>query len=973
MTEIHGFKLVQERHIPEINTQARLYEHLRTGAQVLSLENDDENKSFCVGFQTPPADDTGLPHILEHSVLCGSRKYPVKDPFVQLLKTSVKTFLNAMTFDDMTIYPVASTNLKDFYNLVDVYMDAVFYPLIPEEVLMQEGWHYEAQDKDDQGLIYKGVVFNEMKAAFSMPERVLGYTAQRELMPDTPYAYESGGIPAAIPDLTYEQFKSFHETYYHPSNARIIFYGDDDPETRLKLVDDFITDFDRLDVDSELALQPPFDAPRKLTAGYDAGDSTADENKTMMMMSWLLPEITDRQTITELSILSYALVSSSASPLRKVLLDSGLGEDLTGGGLDTFKRQATFNVGMKGINADDAEKVEALILETLSQLAEEGIDQATVEAALNTIEFSMRERNTGRFPRGLMTAIYALPAWMHGGDPIDSIAFEERLNIVKQRLAEQDDYFERMIGDYFLDNSHRSTVILTPDPQAGKERDEAERQRLANVHKEMNDDDIQAVINTQERLRVLQETPDTAEDLAKIPSLTLDDIDREIKTTSQDVHAQDGLTRYFHEQPTAGVVYLDLALDLRQLSSDYLPYLELFSDALTRMGTQDETYVQFTQRIGSKTGGIRVNNMTNMNRAGDDYVAYMFIRSKAMTEKIDDLLAILKDMLLTVNLDDKERFRQLLLARKARTEQYLAMVGHQIAASRVKAHFNVADWVSEQLQGANALFFMRDLVDRLDDDWDAISAALHHIRETLVNRQALVVNVTAERDVWQGFEAQLDQFLSDLPAQDASRQAWTITELPQNEAFTMPLQVNFNAKATNLYDLGYTLNGSNAVIRKLLNSEYIWQKIRVQGGAYGGRLMFDTYSGIAAFLSWRDPNIVGTLQNFDQSGAYLRALDLREDDLEKAIIGAVGDLDSHSLPDAKGFQAMLRHQLGYTDEMRQQYRDEVLGTTLADFRAFGDYLDQLAQVGHAAVVGSPQAIASANDELDSLYTVTKLL
>ncbi len=972
MTQTHGFTLVEQREIPEINTVAKFYRHDRTGAEVLSLVNDDDNKSFLVGFQTPPPDSTGLPHILEHSVLCGSRKYPVKDPFVQLLKTSLKTFLNAITFSDMTVYPVASTNLRDFYNLVDVYLDAVFFPNISPEVLMQEGWHYESNG-DGNSLIYKGVVFNEMKAAYSSPDRIMSEALDRALLPDTPYALSSGGDPAVMPDLTYEQFKRFHETHYHPSNARIVFYGDDDPEERLRLLNDFLADFERIEVDASLPLQEHFDAPRRVVETYDAGEADADSQKSMVVVRWLLPEITDQQLTMALSVLSHVLIGTQASPLRKALIDSGLGEDVMGGGLDTYRRQMAFGAGLKNILFTDADRVEDLIVNTLQDLATNGIDRGTIDASLNTIEFSLRERNTGGFPRGLMSAIGALPNWMHGGNPLAGLSFEQEMEAVKRGYAEDKRYFENMIREYLLDNPHRVTVVLRPDPDVGPARDEREKDRLAKAREAMSDEEYQQVLETQEKLRMLQETPDRPEDIAKVPSLTLDDIDREIKTVPREVLAQDGATITYHEQPTSGILYFDLGFDLRALPAHYLPYVELLAAAMTKMGTQTQDYVALTQRIGSKTGGVGATTFTASMRDGSgDFLAQFMVRGKAMQEQSQELLNIVRDILLTVNLDDRERFKQILLERKARTERAMPMMGHRIADSRVRAQLSLPDWAEEQMGGTVAYFHVRDLVERIDSDWSEISNALKFVRDTLVNRSTAAINVTAEEDTWAVFKPQLDAFLGTLPSAEASIQQWTMGEHPRYEGLTLPLQVNFNAKGANLYDLGYELHGSQSVIVKYMNMDYLWQKIRVQGGAYGGRAFASAGTGAFTFLSWRDPNITGTLQNFDEAARYLHSLELSDDELEKAIIGAIGGLDAYQLPDAKGFQSFVRYLVGYTDEQRQQYRDEVLATSPEDFQKFGTLLAKVAEVGRVAVVGSPEAIAAADEELGGVMSVTKV-
>ncbi|NJN84599.1 MAG: peptidase M16, partial [Caldilineaceae bacterium] len=476
MSSAHGFEEVRKETIAEINTTARLYRHVATGAELLSLENDDENKVFGISFRTPPADSTGIAHILEHAVLGGSRKYPLKEPFVQLLKGSLKTFLNAMTYPDRTIYPVASQNTQDLYNLVDVYLDAVFHPLITRHHLDQEGWHYELDDMDAP-LVYKGVVFNEMKGAYSSPDSLLYRHSQRSLFPDNAYGLDSGGDPTAIPDLTYEQFKEFHETFYHPSNALIFFSGDDDPTERLRILDGYLRDFDRREVDARVAPQRPFDEPRRITRSYGVDADSELTKKSYVQLNWLLPENIDQTLTMSLSVLSHALVSTPASPLRKALLDSELGEDLTGGGLSASLQQMTFGVGLKGINSEDAGRVEDLILETLTQLAEEGIDAEMVAASLNTLEFSLRENNTGSYPRGLGLMLRSLQTWLYGHDPLIPLAYEAPLAAVKAKLAEDSDYLQSLIRTHLLDNQHRTTLLLEPDPGLNRQLDEAEKAR----------------------------------------------------------------------------------------------------------------------------------------------------------------------------------------------------------------------------------------------------------------------------------------------------------------------------------------------------------------------------------------------------------------------------------------------------------------------------------------------------------------
>ncbi len=964
----HGFTLLRDQSIPEINTRARIWRHDRTGAQLISMENDDENKVFGIVFATPTSDSTGLPHILEHAVLCGSRKYPVKDPFVQLAKGSLNTFLNAFTYPDKTCYPVASQNLQDFYNLIDVYLDAVFYPRITPDVLEQEGWHYELEDLAAP-LIYKGVVFNEMKGAYSSPDNLLGRHSERSLFPDTIYGNDAGGDPRVIPDLTYEAFKRFHETYYHPSNARIWFYGDDDPDERLRLVDAFITGFAAAPVRAEMPLQPRFTAPRSLRVPYDPGE----EHKGMVTVNWLLAENSSSETTLALSILGYILVGTPASPLRKALIDSGLGEDLTGGGLDDQVREMYFSTGLKGIDPDSADTVAALIMDTLAALARDGIEADMVAAALNTVEFRLREFNTGGFPRGLAMMLSALSTWLYDADPLAPLAFEAPLAAIKARLAAGERYFEGLIADFLLNNPHRTTVLLEPEPGLGDKLDAEEQARLAAARAAMSDELLRAVIANTQRLKLLQETPDTPEALATIPTLKLADLDKTNKLIPLAEMTAGGVPVLYHDLFTNGIAYVDVGLNLRALPQEYLPYVSLFSRALLEIGTETEDYVTLAKRIGRKTGGIRPASLTSTVVGRPETAAWLFLRGKGTMAQTADLLDILRDVLLTANFDNRERFRQMLLEEKAGEEAGLVPAGHRVVHARLRAQFTEADWAAEQMGGISYLLFLRALAEKVETDWPAVVAALDDIRRHLLNRTTMVCNVTLDADNWARFQPQLAGFMASLPTGSGDLAIWQRTAVAANEGLTIPAQVNYVAKGANLYDLGYTLHGSALVITSYLGMSYLWEKIRVQGGAYGGFAVFDRHSGVFDFLSYRDPNLLATLDSYDGAARFLRELDVSRDEVTKGIIGTIGSMDAYQLPDAKGYTSMARHLTGVTDADRQRLRDEVLATTADHFRQFGDVLAAVNQAGHVVVMGSKDAVEEANAQRAGFLKVTKVL
>ena len=983
MTITHGFKLERDEKIEEINTRARIWRHVKTGAEYLSLENDDDNKVFNIAFRTPPNDSTGVAHIMEHAVLGGSRKYQVKEPFIELVKGSLNTFLNAMTFPAMTVYPVASTNLQDYYNLVDVYLDAVFHPLITPYHLQQEGWHYELDGVDDS-LIFKGVVFNEMKGAYSSPENMLHRYSMQSLFPDTAYQHDSGGNPAAIPDLTYEQFKLFHETYYHPSNGLICMYGDDDPDERLRLLDVYLQEFEQADVSGMVTEQPTFAKPGQARFSYNvATEQTGEQTpKSFVRMNWALPEYESAEQKLALTILSDALVSSAASPLRKALLDSGLGEGVIGGGLSPYTRQMMFSVGLRGVESGKTAEVESLILKTLIELAEEGLEDEMVEAAVNTLEFGMRENNTGSFPRGLNVMFSALlNTWLYDKDPLDSLRYERPLTAVKQRIAEDDQYLQNLIGKHLLDNAHRMTVTLEPDSELAQRQEAAEKERLAQTREQMNGSDLQDTIDNTQELRRIQETPDSAEALAALPMLTLNDLDKEIKRTPLAISELQGSSVLYHDLFTNGIVYFDLGLNLRTLPQELLPYVSLFGRSLKGLGTETEDFVKLSQRIGRKTGGIGSGTFVSAQRKNPDGTSWLMLHGKATVNQGQDLLDILRDMLLTVNLDNRDRFRQLVLESKAGKEAGLVPSGHAVVNGRLRAQFNQADWAAEQIGGIEQLFFLRRLAERVENEWPAVLAELEQVRQHLINRQNMICNVTLDGQNYAKFEPQLDDFLAAMPSKSVEKQMWSGTAastgsgqaVTKYEGLTIPAQVNYVAKGANLYDLGYELSGSIMVISNLLGTTHLWDKIRVQGGAYGGFSTFSGQSGVFSYLSYRDPNLLGTLANYDTTADFLRNLTLNDDELTKNIIGAIGSLDSYQLPDARGLSSMYQYLIGTSDADRQERRDEVLSTTIEDFRALADLLEKINEIGSVVVMGSSEAISAANKERDDWLTVTQVL
>ncbi len=959
MKSLHGFELITRQSINELKTEAHLYRHIKTGAELLSLVNDDGNKVFGITFKTPPPDSTGVAHILEHSVLCGSKKFPVKEPFVELIKGSLQTFLNAFTYPDKTCYPVASQNLKDFYNLIDVYLDAVFSPLLTPLIFQQEAWHYEMENPGSD-IICKGVVFNEMKGAYSSPDSLLAHYSQQSLFPDTTYGLDSGGDPKKIPDLSYKQFKNFHARFYHPSNSKIYFYGNDDPEERCRIVNEYLKNFGSMEPDSKIPLQTFSDQAKEISRPFSSSNTGKSTKKGMVTVNWLLGQTKDPEQNLALSVLEYILLGMPASPLRKALIDSGLGEGIAGVGLENELQQMYFSTGLKGIADKDAKKVGALIMQTFSDLAREGIDTKTVEAAINTMEFRLRENNTGSFPRGLILMLKALSVWLYEGNPLHLLAFEAPLNQLKSRIASNSSFFEELIAESFLKNLHRTTVTLKPDSLLAEKEEKAEREKLASVRSALTPHELQAVVDNTKKLRQFQQTPDTPEALATIPRLRLSDIDRKNLLIPIDCYENKGCKVLYHDIFTNGILYMDVGLNLHLLSQSDLPYVQLFGRSLLETGTQEHDFVSLSQLISRKTGGIRTSTFTSTVMDSTDSTAWLFLRGKATLPRVSDLLDILSDVLLTARLDNRNRFKQILLEEKAVQEQKIIPHGHQLVNTRLCSHFSEADWAEEQMHGISYLFFLRELEKKTDSDWKNIQSRLEKMRQVLLNRSAIIVNITVDEKSMAGIKPRVMKFVENIPAKKTNPVSWVHDQPQENEAMVVPSLVNYVGKGANLYASGYQYNGSVHVITHFLRTTWLWERIRVLGGAYGALCRFDRFSGGFTFVSYRDPNLLGTIDVFDQTAGYISGLDIERAEIEKSIIGAIGDIDTPMLPDTRGYISMQRYLNNNTDKSRQLMREEIIGTSPAEIKAFGSVLHNVRENGIVKVLASEKAVSGAN-------------
>lgn len=955
----YGFSLIREERVEELESTIRFWRHDATGAELLSCINGDENKVFGVSFRTPPADSTGVAHILEHSVLCGSEKYPVKEPFVELLKGSLQTFLNAFTYPDKTCYPVASANLKDFRNLTDVYLDAVFFPRITEDIFRQEGWHLEPE----QGrFIFKGVVYNEMKGAFSSPESVLARYCLHALFPGTVYALESGGDPKDIPSLTYEAFRDFHTRYYHPSNGRFYFWGDDPEEERLEQLGSVLDRFGRLEPDSAVTLQRRQSEPRRLDVSFAANEG---DDKGMVVVNWLGPDVMDTELVLAFRMLEHILLGMPASPLRRALIESGLGEDLAGQGLETELRQLTFDAGLKGVSPENALKVETIVMDTLRALVATGVPGDMVEAAVNSVEFVLREKNSGRFPVGLSVMLQALTTWLHDGDPLAPLRFESPLAAIKEAVAQGKSYFESLISRCLIDNPHRVTVVLSPDTGLEERQEKEEAERLEAMLHQLSDEERDALPEQAEGLHAWQGEPDSPEALASIPRLGVGDLPLEnaLIPTERFEDYQYPLA-LFHPLPTGGIVYAEAAFDLSAVPEYLLPLLPLFGRALLEMGTESRDFVDLNMTIARKTGGMDVDTLFLTHAVGRTPVARMVLSGKAAPDKVDDLFALMTEVLTQCRFDQRERFLRMVLEEKARQEHSLVPAGHMVVAARLRASLSGAGMLTEYTSGVSCLAFLRQLVHRVEREWLAVLQDLELLRRSIIHRAGLALNLTATPEQREKLERLAFSLAEALPEQSVDgASAWlsNVADFPVQEALVLPAQVNYVGKGVNLFDTGYVWNGSASVILKYLRTGYLWEKVRVRGGAYGCLCGLDRMSGAFFMVSYRDPNVLPTLEVYDAAARHLSELELSRQELDAAIVGAVGELDAYLLPDAKGSAAFARILTGDTAELRQQLRDEILSTTAEQFREFGRALEAFTGQGRVCALGGAALERAASE------------
>jgi len=964
----HGFKCVHQENIKEINSVALQFEHEKTGAQLLVMENDDDNKVFSVTFRTPPANDRGVAHILEHSVLCGSRKYPVKEPFVELMKGSLQTFLNAMTFPDKTMYPVASRNQKDLYNLMNVYLDAVFHPRITQETFMQEGWHYELEDPDGP-VSYKGVVFNEMKGVFSSPESVLDRYVAHSLFPKTTYGYESGGDPLAIPELTYEEFKDFHRRYYHPSNSRIFLYGDGDTEQYLKFLhQEYLSGFDRMEVDSQVGLQRRFSKPKLKEVPYAVSKDESLENKTFVVVGLKLGKSTDYEHCLFMDILSHILLGTPGSPLRKALLESNLGSEVIGGGFDDNRIETMFAVGLKGAEKEDVQKIVDLIFRTLEDLAENGIDENQVLASVNTIDFKLREANFGGFPKGIVYNIQSLGSWLYDANPLNHLKYDRLMKKVKRKSKEG--HFEKLIRKYLLENKHRSVVVLVPKPGLGEKQEAKVRKQLRQMKASLTEPEIVKLVKTTQTLQERQMEPDPPEALATLPRLTLEDVGKEAPKYPCEIKKDHAPKTLFHDLFTNKIAYTQMCFSLEKVPQDQIQYLPLLGRLVMGMGTNKRDYVEMGQQIGIRTGGISASDFSTVPlRDRSQIISYLNFSGTALMEKTDDLFDLFEELFGERNFDNHKRLTEIVRSAKANMEASIVPNGNHYVMSRLQSYNSRIGRYDEMLEGITYFRFLEKLLNRVENNPQEVADSFREVAKYVFTRDNLLVNITCTGKDYKKMEKRLQGIVDVLPDVSHPTAELEFGPVDSNEAFMTASTVQYVGKAANLYDQGFKFSGTFDVLKALLSTVYLWDRVRVKGGAYGTSLSFDPYTGDMALVSYRDPNLMETLQVYDDIPEFLSQLEIPEEEFEKIVIGCAGKINPPLTPDRKGSLAKIEHLTGLTHEFKQRRLEELLSTRMSDIREYAGLFEKIRDQGTVCVLGNEGKIKKSSAHFKNLVKV----
>ncbi len=970
LEQLKAYTILEKREIKDIDSVSYLLKHNKTGARVALLSNDDDNKVFYIGFRTPPTDSTGVAHIIEHTVLCGSDKYPLKDPFIELAKGSLNTFLNAMTYPDKTIYPVASCNDKDFQNLMDVYLDAVFHPNIyhEEKIFRQEGWHYELEDAEDV-LTINGVVYNEMKGAFSSPDDVLWREIMNSLYPHTAYAVESGGDPDVIPELTYENFLAFHKKYYHPSNSYIYLYGNMDMAEKLQYIDEeYLSHYDALAVESELAMEKPFADTITIEKEYPIMESETEENNTYLSYNISLGSGIDKKFYLGFETLVDVLCMTPGAPIKQALLDAGIGTDLNCA-FDSGVKQPYFSIVAKNANANQKDDFVRIIEEQLEKLSTGGLDKRALQATLNYYEFKYREADFGSYPKGLMYGLDMLGSWLY--DDSKPFWYVELLDTYQDlKEAVQTSYFEQIIREKLIDNTHKSVVIVKPVKGLTGQKDKELAEKLAQKKASMSPEEIERVIKETRELKAYQEEPSPKENLEKIPLLTREDMKKEAAPYYNIEKKVGDTILLWHNVFTNGIGYLRFMFDLRQVPEELFPYVGLLKTMIGLVDTKEHSYSELYNEINLQTGGIApaLNTYTDARNLSK-YTATFDLKVKVLYENLPKAFALAEEILTRSVYTDAKRLYELVAEKRSEKQADMMSAGHKLAAGQALSHLSKTAMVIEQTNGLAFYRMLEELEEKFDEKKEEVIDKLQKLVVYLFRPENLMVDYTAQENGMDGIEKLVEHLKSVLYTEPVQGAGYLPKPEKKNEGFMSSAQIQYVCRAGNFETKGLPYTGALRVLRVMMGYDYLWTQVRVKGGAYGCMCNFGK-SGDSYFVSYRDPNLEKTIEIYEKAADYIEAFDADERTMTQFIIGAISEMDMPMTPATKGSYSLSGYMSHYSYEEVQKDRDELLATDAATIRGLGAYVRAFLSDNCLCVVGNEEKIKEQKalfDETEYLF------
>lgn len=971
LTEITAYEIIEEKRISEIGSKGTVMRHKKSGAKLFLVSNEDENKVFSIGFKTPPADSTGVAHILEHSALCGSGKFPVKDPFVELVKGSLNTFLNAMTYPDKTVYPVASCNDKDFQNLMDVYMDAVLHPNIYHEprIFMQEGWHYELPSPEAE-LIYNGVVYNEMKGAFSSPEEVLDRYTRKLLFPDNCYGNESGGDPACIPDLTYEDFLEFHRKYYHPSNSYIYLYGNMDMAEKLEWLDEnYLSHYDYKEIHSEILAQTPFDRPRSEEICYSITEGESEQDACYLSVNTVVGNGLDSKLYVAFQILEYTLIDAPGAPLKQALIDAGIGQDILGG-YENGILQPYFSVIAKNANKEQKGEFLAVVKGTLRRLADQGINRKSLKAGMNYYEFKYREADYGSAPKGLMYGLQCMDSWLYGGDPMMHLQYQATFDFLKK--AVDDGYFEQLIRDYLLDNPFEAVIVVCPQKNLTAKEDEKTAKKLAAYKASLSKEEIHKLVEQTQSLKEYQEMPSSQEDLEKIPMLRREDIGIEPEKLLWKEQVIDGVTVVHHEMFTSGIGYLKVLFDTGSVPMEDLPYVGFLKSVLGYVDTEHYTYSDLTSEIHLNSGGLSFSVTSYPNLREPERFKGVFVANiRVLYDKLDFGFSMIGEILKNSILENEKRIGEIIGETKSRARMRLEGASHSAAVARATSYFSPTSYYNDLTGGIGYYQFLEKLVKDFEENKGAVIEKLKEVAGRLFTVRNMLVSYTADAEGFAKLPDAMASLTSMLPKGSGVVYPFVFKKENRNEGFKTSSQVNYVARCGSFAGSGCEYTGALKILKVILSYDYLWINLRVKGGAYGCMSGFGR-SKEGYFVSYRDPNLAETDRIYEGIVEYLNHFQVEERDMTKYVIGTISDLDVPQPPSTRGGRGLAAYLSGVDETMMKEEREAILNAGPGDIRALAPVVAAVLNTGSFCVVGNEEKIEADRDrfgEIKNLFNM----